>query len=108
MWNSVAEAILGGEMLEKVRVRNTATNDTTEIACTGFFAYVGLAPSCDFVPAEIKRDANGLLVTDDAMKTSMPGVFAAGAVRSGYGGMLTHAIAEGNTAAKSAKAALGA
>lgn len=108
VWNSVAEAILGGEMLEKVRVRNTSTNAMTEITCTGFFAYVGLAPSCDFVPAEIKRDASGLLVTDDAMKTSMPGVFAAGAVRAGYGGMLTHAIAEGNTAAKSAKAALGA
>ena len=89
-------------------MRNTSTNATTEITCTGFFAYVGLAPSCDFVPAEIKRDANGLLVTDDAMKTSMPGVYAAGAVRAGYGGMLTHAIAEGTAAAKSAKAALGA
>ena len=107
VWNSVAEGILGGDMLEKVRVRNTTTNATTEITCTGFFAYVGLAPSCDFVPAEIKRDANGLLVTDDAMKTSMPGVYAAGAVRAGYGGMLTHAIAEGTAAAKSAKAALG-
>lgn len=109
IWNSVVEAILGGQMVEKVRVRNTATNDTIEIPVAGFFAYVGLAPSCDFAPAEIARDANGFLVTDDGLKTKMPGVFAAGAVRAGYGGLLTHSIAEGNAAAKAAAtAALGA
>jgi len=37
----------------------------------------------------------------------MPGVFAAGAVRAGYGGLLKHAMADGDTAAKSAKAAVG-
>jgi thioredoxin reductase len=41
------------------------------------------------------------------LQTRMPGVFAAGAVRAGYGGMLTHAIADGEAAAKAAKAAVG-
>ena len=108
VFSSVAEAITGGQMVEKVRVRNVASNATSDIACAGFFAYVGLQPVCDFVPAEVARDAGGALVTDASLQTKMPGLFAAGAVRAGYGGMLTHAIADGETAAKGAKAALGA
>jgi len=107
VWNSVADAILGGQMVEKVRVRNTADNTTVEIPCTGFFAYIGLQPSIEFAPAELARDADGCLVTDANLSTKMPGVFAAGAVRAGYGGLLKHAMADGDTAAKSAKAAVG-
>jgi thioredoxin reductase (NADPH) len=107
VWNSVAEAILGGAMVEKVRVRNTADNTTVEIPCAGFFAYIGLQPSIEFAPAELARDAEGCLVTDANLHTGMPGVFAAGAVRAGYGGMLSHAIADGTAAAKAAKAAVG-
>ena len=108
VWNCVAEAILGGQMVEKVRVRNTADNTTVEIPCAGFFAYIGLQPSIEFAPAELARDASGCLVTDANLHTGMPGVIAAGAVRAGYGGLLTHAIADGNAAAKAAKAAVGA
>src|SRR4051812_46525451 len=107
IWKSVVEAILGGQMVEKVRVRNTATNDTLEIPSAGFFAYIGLQPACDFAPPELARDADGHVVTDNALATKIPGVFAAGAVRAGYGGLLTHAIADGTAAAKAAKAALG-
>ena len=105
--NTVADAVLGGQMVEKVRVRNTADNTTLEIPCAGFFAYIGLQPSIEFAPAELARDAAGLLVVDGNLHTKMPGVFAAGAVRAGYGGMLTHAMADGTLAAKSAKAAVG-
>ena len=103
VWNTVAEAILGGQMVEKVRVRNVTTNATTEIPCAGFFAYIGLQPTCDFAPAELARDTDGFLVTDASLQTKIPGLIAAGAVRAGYGGMLTHAIADGTAAAKVAK-----
>jgi thioredoxin reductase (NADPH) len=107
VWNSVAEEILGDKMVDKVRVRDIATKVTTDIACTGFFAYIGLQPACDFAPAELARDANGFLVTDAALQTKIPGLYVAGAVRAGYGGLLTHAIAEGNAAAQGAGKQLG-
>jgi thioredoxin reductase (NADPH) len=107
VWNSVAEAILGDAMVQKVRVRDTVNNATRDIDCAGFFAYIGLQPSLEFAPAELARDAAGCLTTDAQLQTRMPGVFAAGAVRAGYGGMLTHAIADGEAAAKAAKAAVG-
>ncbi len=107
VWNTVVEEVLGAQMVNKVRVRNVADGKTTEIPCSGFFAYIGLAPNCDFAPPEITRDADGFLVTDASLQTAMAGVYAAGAVRAGYGGLLTHAIAEAEAAAMAARAHLG-
>ena len=103
-WNTQVAAVLGEDAVRAVRVRRA--EGEAEIACTGFFAYVGLAPAIEFAPAAIERDAHGFLLTGDNLQTAIPGVFAAGAVRSGYGGLLTHSVAEGIAAAKSAAAML--
>ena len=101
--NSQVEAVRGSQGVEGVRIRPAdADGGAREIDCAGFFAYVGLEPACDFAPPAALRDAAGFLRTDAAMQTALPGLFAAGAVRSGYGGMLTHAIADGVAAAQSA------
>ena len=107
VWNTVAEEVLGAQMVTKVRLCNAGDGKTTEIPCSGFFAYIGLEPNCEFAPAEIQRDANGCLMTDNSLQTAMAGVFAAGAVRAGYGGLLTHAVAEGDLAAKAVTAQFG-
>ncbi|MBI2226031.1 MAG: FAD-dependent oxidoreductase [Betaproteobacteria bacterium] len=106
LWNTVAEEVLGTEMVTRVRVRNVLDGATTEIPCTGLFAYIGLEPRCEFAPPEIQRDANGGLMTDASLQTAMIGVYAAGAVRAGYGGLLTHAVAEGDAAARALTAHL--
>ena len=106
VWNSVAQEVLGAQMVNKVKVRNVADNKTGEIPCSGFFAYIGLEPVCDFAPAEIARDAGGFLITDASLQTAMAGVYAAGAVRAGYGGMLTDAATEAQSAAATAVARL--
>lgn len=107
--NTQVEAVLGSQGVEGVRVRQTgADGGSREIDCAGFFAYVGLAPACDFAPPAILRDAAGFLLTDAGLQTAVPGLYAAGAVRSGYGGMLTHAVKEGIKVASSAKSAIGA
>ena len=103
-WNTHVAAVLGEDAVRAVRVRRA--EGEAEIACTGFFAYVGLAPAIEFAPAAIERDRDGFLVTDDNLQTAMAGVFAAGAVRAGYGGLLTHSIDEGVAAAKSVAAML--
>jgi len=87
-------------------VSGVRLKDAVEIPCTGFFAYVGLEPAAEFVPAAVGRDDRGFVITDPDMKTTIPGLFAAGAIRSGYGGMLVHATAEGIAAAKAARAFL--
>jgi thioredoxin reductase (NADPH) len=101
-WRTQVDAVLGGESVQAARVLGPDGAPAVEIRCTGFFAYVGLEPACDFVPDAVLRDPAGFVLTDPGLRTAMPGIFAAGAARSGYGGLLTHAAAEGIAAAKSA------
>lgn len=100
-WRTEVEAVLGAQALEAVRVRTKDGDQRREIACTGFFAYVGLEPVSEFVPEAVSRDSSGFLITDPSLRTTMPRLLAAGAVRSGYGGLLSHAVAEGVAAADS-------
>jgi thioredoxin reductase (NADPH) len=106
VWNTVIEEILGSDGVTGVRTRDVASGATAGIACSGFFAYVGLEPNIAFVPAAIERDAEGRIVTDAGFATALPGVFAAGAVRAGYSGMVADAIREGEAAAAAADARL--
>jgi thioredoxin reductase (NADPH) len=92
IWNATVEAILGGKMVEKVRLKRNGT--TEEIAAAGLFAYVGLVPNAACAPTGISRDAGGHIVTNDALETSIPGIWAIGAVRAGYSGLLRDAVAE--------------
>jgi thioredoxin reductase (NADPH) len=90
--NTTVEAILGGKTVERIRVRRNGQAE--EIAAAGLFAYIGLAPNSGFVPPEISRDAEGRILTDANLATSLPGAWAIGAVRAGYSGLLVDAVAE--------------
>lgn len=83
----------GVDGVQGVRVRGLDLQERL-IACAGVFAYVGLAATTDFMPAQVQHDATGALVTNDLLETSMRNVFAAGAVRAGYLGTLTDAVRE--------------
>jgi thioredoxin reductase (NADPH) len=103
-FGATVEAILGGQMVEKIKVKTAAGSE--EIAVAGVFAYIGLEPNTAFVPDAVKRDDQGRLVTSDALETALPGVWAVGAVRSGCGGSLDDAIADANRAADAVAARL--
>ena len=103
-WNARVEEIYGESAVEGVRLKEGSA--VRELPCAGFFAYVGLEPNGAFAPTEVARDATGALVTDASLQTAVPGLFAAGAVRAGYSGLLKDAAAEGIAAATAAMAAL--
>ena len=102
---ATVEAILGGRMVEKARVKH-GDGRVEELPCAGVFAYIGLEPSSEFLPDAVRRDEHGFVRTDDAYETTLPGVFAIGAVRSGYGGTLTHAIDEARRVAETVRSRL--
>lgn len=64
------------------------------VPCAVVFPFVGLAPDVAYVPATVARDAAGALITGDDLRTALPGLWAVGAARSGYGGTLIHASAD--------------
>jgi thioredoxin reductase (NADPH) len=98
IWNTTVEAILGGKMVEKVRLKRGGKSE--EIASAGVFAYVGLEPNTAFAPGESACDTRGCLVTNNECETALQGVWAIGAVRAGYSGLLRDAVAEAEHVAK--------
>ena len=101
IWNATVEAILGGKMVEKVRVKRD--RGTGEIASAGLFAYVGLEPNAACAPPEAARDGRGCLATNGEFETAMPGVWAIGAARAGYSGLLRDAVIEAQRVADSVR-----
>jgi thioredoxin reductase (NADPH) len=93
MWNARLEEIAGSKMVERARIKH-ADGRSDEIPCAGVFAYVGLEPNTGFLSPEYARDAAGFVTTDDKLETSIAGVWAAGAVRSGCGGLISDAMNE--------------
>jgi thioredoxin reductase (NADPH) len=103
VFNATVDAVLGSKMVEKIRVKH-ADGRVEEVSCAGLFAYIGLEPNVDFLPPEVERDADGYIRTDDKLQTNVPGISAVGAVRSGYAGTLTDAMAEARKAAENVAA----
>jgi thioredoxin reductase (NADPH) len=103
-FGSRVEAILGGQMVEKILVKSTAGSE--ELAVAGVFAYIGLEPNAAFVPDTVERDATGRLLTDVTLETALPGLWAIGAVRSGCGGSLEDAMRDAKQAAEAVVARL--
>lgn len=103
-WASEIVEVLGGDGVEGVRVRDREAGNEEVIACSGLFVFVGLVPNAGLLGPEVARDAGGFVVTDASFETATPGVFAVGAVRAGYGGRLTQAVAEATSAAERAAA----
>lgn len=95
--NTVVDSLHGEEQLSGVLTRDVETGAGELLPASGFFAYVGLVPNTAFLPAKVKEES-GLVVVDNRMESCMPGVFAIGAARAGYAGMLDHAIADAKRA----------
>jgi thioredoxin reductase (NADPH) len=103
-WASEIVEVLGDKGVEGVRLRDNEAGNEEVVACSGLFVFVGLTPNAGLLPADVARDERGFVATDANFETASPGVFAVGAVRSGYGGRLTQAVAEATTAAERAAA----
>lgn len=71
----------------------------TDFLTDGVFVFVGLQPNTQFLKGQIELDEIGLIKTDESLQTSIPGVFAAGDVRSGATMQIASAVGEGATAA---------
>jgi thioredoxin reductase (NADPH) len=82
-----------------VDVVNRATGETKTWTPDGVFIFIGLSPNSEWLPEEIQRDKYGFVTTNLNLETSMPGVFAAGDVRSGSTKQAAAAAGEGATAA---------
>jgi len=89
----------GSGKLGAIVLEDTTTGQVEELHPAGCFVFIGLDPNTEFIKGQVDLDERGLIATDMGFQTSMPGVFAAGDVRSGSTKQLASAVGEGAAAA---------
>jgi thioredoxin reductase (NADPH) len=99
---STVSSLHGNDFLEGVTLKRLATGKEDYIPLSGLFVFIGFVPQGDFLPSGLNRDSQGFLVTDTEMRTNIPGVFAAGDIRSKLCRQVVTAVGDGATAANAA------
>lgn len=107
--NTVVEEIHGADgRVTHLTLRNVDSGETSELPVGAVFPFVGFTPHSDVfdpeVADQIEIDESGHIVTDQAMRTAVPGIFAAGDVRSQFVRQITNAVGDATTAALAANA----
>jgi thioredoxin reductase (NADPH) len=79
LWKHTVREVIGGQGGVTGLTVADETGKTRDLSLDGIFVFVGIEPNTQFV--DCKKDAQGFIVTNDRMETSIPGVFAAGDCR---------------------------
>ena len=82
VWNSETVAIEGDAQVEALRLRQTKTGEEKRLDVDGVFIAVGIAPESELYAGQLELDEQGYIRADESGQTSVPGVFAAGDVRT--------------------------
>lgn len=82
LWDSVVEEIQGSEVVDKIKVKNMKKEEEAEIAVDGVFIAVGYNPSSEVYKDVLELAPGGYIKADESCLTNIPGVFAAGDIRT--------------------------
>lgn len=96
-------SIDGDETVSSIVVRDRGKGKEEELPVSGVFVYVGLKPNSDFLKDVVELDTSGFVVTNEKTETSIPGIFAAGDIRSKDVRQISTAVGEGTLAAIAAE-----
>ncbi len=80
IWEHVVDRVLGSDRFEGILIKHVTDPDRRrELPVAGLFVYIGHVPNTRFV--QVNKTSSGALLTDDCVKTSVPGIYAAGDCR---------------------------
>ncbi len=99
MWNSVLDKILADGKVSGAIIKNVKDNTFTEVKTDGIFISIGRIPNTSLFQNELSLDGNGYIIADESTLTSIPGVFAAGDVRTKPFRQIVTATSDGACAA---------
>ena len=102
-WNSAVVQLRHGEKLNAVVIQNLQTGEETVVECDGLFVSIGRKPASELVKDQLALDGSGYVLADESTRTSVPGVFAVGDVRTKVLRQIITAAADGAMAVHSAE-----
>jgi thioredoxin reductase (NADPH) len=102
-WDAIPTRILGEAGVEAIELKHVKSGDLSRLRVDGVFVFIGYNPNNELVKGLLELDSYGFVVTDNDLGTSVPGVFAAGDIRSKLLRQISTAVGEGATAAFAAE-----
>ncbi len=103
IYDTVAREFVGDSQLTGINLENVKTGSKSLLNVNGAFVFIGLDPAGGFFPPELEMDSQGFIKTDSEMLTNLPGIFAAGDIRSKRCRQVSTAVGDGATAAFNAQ-----
>ena len=98
-WNSEISELLHGQKLTGLRLRNLKSGEESELEVDGLFISIGRNPATELVRGKLELDEGGYIRADETTRTSVPGIFAVGDVRTKAVRQVVTAVADGAAAA---------
>jgi len=100
IWNTVLTDIKGNaSAVNAVSFENTATGEKGDLPTDAVFIFIGYSPNNQLIPAGVKIDDKGFVITDEKCATNVPGIFAVGDLRKKFANQIVVAAADGCIAA---------
>lgn len=103
LWNSRVIALHGQDRLTGITVDNPVSGERRELALDGLFVSVGRQPATELAAGQLTLDEGGYVMAGEDTLTNIPGVFAAGDVRTKHLRQIVTAVADGAQAAAAAE-----
>lgn len=101
IWNTVAEEVVGEGKVEALALKNRVSGETYRLSVQGVFVAVGIQPNTELFRGMTELDKSGYICAGEEGNTSIPGVFAAGDVRTKQLRQVITAAADGANAVTS-------
>lgn len=98
LWNSVVIDTEADDRVNKAKIKNLKTNEEYFVETNAIFVSIGRKPATDFLSSILELDNNGYIIADETTKTSIPGVYAVGDVRTKTLRQVVTAVADGAVA----------
>lgn len=102
-WDSTVTELLHEDKITGVKIKNVKIGEESIIDCDGVFVSVGRKPATDFLGSQLDLDENGYIIADETTKTSIPGVYAVGDIRTKQLRQVVTAVSDGAMAVHSAE-----
>ncbi len=91
-YQTIILEILGDQGVHSVLTQSLSDQSQKTLLCQGVFPFIGLEANTNFLPIEIQLDGNSRVLTNEKLCSTLPNIWAIGAVRSGGNGLLSDAI----------------
>jgi thioredoxin reductase (NADPH) len=99
VWDTVVNEINGNGLVDSVLTENIKTGEKKTLETQGVFIYIGHYPNSKFLEGQLVMDEHGYVITDERMRTSVEGVFAAGEIQDPVFRQIATSVGQGCAAA---------